>query len=98
VACRQGSQTTIDDDGLWDIQEGYPVAVSGNIWARRMWRKGFKWVHPRKAPSYIRLFSLSVRRFAKCPACKGAKPWVKLASEEAHVSPLDHSVLWENEG
>ncbi|KDO33806.1 hypothetical protein SPRG_01685 [Saprolegnia parasitica CBS 223.65] len=33
------TQTTADDDGLWDVQDGVPKAVSTSVQARTMWRR-----------------------------------------------------------
>lgn len=96
----QGTQTAAQHDGLWDGAEGWPLDVSASVWARKLWKNGGRWVcvcvggrsiHPcRKSLVYYGMrngteLCVAMSRFARCPACKGSKPYIELAHAEEKV-------------
>jgi len=44
VSMTQSTQTGVDfEGGIWDAQDGWPLQISTNAWARRAWRKARRW-------------------------------------------------------
>ncbi|OQR84937.1 hypothetical protein ACHHYP_12521 [Achlya hypogyna] len=83
------TQTLVDDDGLWDLQDGVPKAARSSVRARLMWRRFHAFVkckncHGRPIPN--RAFTETDQAYFDVWTVKHKKKrWSRAVAKEWHV-------------